>query len=259
MALVDPDGNAIFVSTLEVSLVRPAFMVPLGLFLTASVSVALLMSVRMATPAPEVAPSTVVLVPVAVPSLPAVPQVVAVPPVPEVPPVPVIPEVEPIATPRARVHGVIQDCARSAGYQVHTFENPAIEGLPELWLTSVYETHSEHGGKRHPMGNAEVHVVAPGEHILALSSYEPVTWNLSIGPDSTVREVLLWGYHEQLVAGAGDIPVRHVAGPSCGYRWPYTGGGCDTGALVAAVEAAAGQPIQHFAGCYRASDFVIQH
>jgi hypothetical protein len=108
------------------------------------------------------------------------------------------------------------------------------------------------------MGRAQVKMHAPGEHVLALASYEPVTWDLSLGPNSQVREILVWGYHQQVVVGAGEIPVRQVAGPSCGYSWPYNNGGCDTEELVASVEAAAGQRVQHFEGCYRASELLFR-
>lgn len=148
---------------------------------------------------------------------------------------------------------VILDCAVDQGYEVDTWESGASGGVP-LWVASVYETHGNHGGGVHPMGSATVDFALPGAHALALASYEPVTWNLSIGPDTELQAIYVAGYHEQVVLGAGSVPVIEVDA-TCGYSLPDDGGGCDTDALIAAFEAAAGQPVTRFDGCYQATDF----
>jgi hypothetical protein len=162
-------------------------------------------------------------------------------------------EPEPEAVEPSALGDVILDCAVDAGYQVDTWLGEAAE--QGLWLASVYETHSNHGGGSHPMGEATVHFDLPGDHVLALASYEPVTWQLELGAQAGVTEIVVFGYHEQVVDGAGNIPITYVADPSCGYSWPYNGGGCDTTELVDAVEAETGRLLSRFDGCYRATDF----
>jgi len=148
---------------------------------------------------------------------------------------------------------VVLDCATDAGYEVDTWLGEASEQA--VWLAAVYETHSNHGGGVHPMGEASVVFDLPGDHVLALSSYEPVTWNLELGADAGLTEIVVFGYHEQIVEGAGDIPVTFYGDPACGYSLPYNGGGCDTDELIDAVEAETGRSLSRFDGCYRATEF----
>ncbi|MCA9568300.1 MAG: hypothetical protein KC656_10670 [Myxococcales bacterium] len=233
-------------------MVRPVFLVPLVLL---GCSESLASSRAAVEPAPVAKPAPPSL-PVVVPTpIEVVPTPIEVVPV-EEPVVPVVP-VEPTAE-VLRHPGVIQDCDRGAGYKVSSFENPAVDGRPTLWLTSLYESRVERPGPERTMGRATVRVEAPGAHILAFSAYEPMVWDIEVGPDSKVEQILLWGYHDQYVTGVKGVKVRDMNGPSCGYSWPYNNGGCDTAELVATVEAAVGQPIQRFEGCYRASELIIQ-
>ena len=67
---------------------------------------------------------------------------------------------------------------------------------PELHVVGVYESA---GGK------ASVKVDRPGKLVtLVLSSYEPVTWDVSVAPNSQVAQVVLGGYHRQAVKGLPD-------------------------------------------------------
>ncbi len=98
---------------------------------------------------------------------------------------------------------VITDCATSAGYQVDTWLGAApAPGDPAVWVGAVYETHGNHSGNNHPMGQATVRFDLPGRNVLVLSSYEPVTWNLSLGPSAALERILVYGYPRQVVVGA---------------------------------------------------------
>jgi hypothetical protein len=150
---------------------------------------------------------------------------------------------------------VILDCDVESGYEVDQWRDSDPSGAG-LWIGAVYQTHGEHSGDNHPVGTATVDFSLPGSHVLALSSYEPVDWVLTVGPDTTLEKVLLFGYHQQTLSAPEGLAVEYVEGPACGYAWPGDDQGCDTEGLVAAAEAAAGLPLAGFDGCYDASDFV---
>ncbi|MCA9493889.1 MAG: hypothetical protein KC621_28360 [Myxococcales bacterium] len=157
-------------------------------------------------------------------------------------------EVTPVVDP------VIVDCDTRAGYEVDTWQADSA-GDTQLWLAGVYQTHGDHRGGVHPMGEAQVTFDLPGSHVIALSSYEPVTWNVRIGPDSRVEKIIVVGYLDQVVNADPNIPVEIYENTACGYSLPYNGGGCDTDELIAAVERAAGLPLTRFDGCYDATTF----
>ena len=104
--------------------------------------------------------------------------------------------------------------------------------------------------------------------VLALSSYEPVEWNLQVSPDTTLISVLINGYHTQSVVGLPPgVPVEIRSheqqsgnfGAACGYEYPYTnGGGCDTNALVTGLQQFTGLSLTSFAGCYQKSSFTLE-
>ncbi|MCA9495265.1 MAG: hypothetical protein KC621_35295 [Myxococcales bacterium] len=149
---------------------------------------------------------------------------------------------------------VIQDCAIREGYEVNTwFAQTTCE--PGLWIAGIYEARSDHSGNVHPMGEVSVTFDVPGQHVLALSSYEPVTWNVRVGPDTELRAILVAGYYEQVVRGT-DVPIQRVSGPVCGYSYPYNGQGCNTDALIEGFENAVGLRTTRFDGCYRATEMV---
>ena len=131
---------------------------------------------------------------------------------------------------------------------------PAHCGSPELHVIGVYETSSNHSADNHPAGDARVAIERPGDHILALSAYEPTNWHVRLAAGATVRAVQLFGYHAQTVDLA-NVPVTR--GTACGYSYPYNGGGCDTNELLALAERQAGTRVTTFHGCYQASDWTL--
>ena len=131
---------------------------------------------------------------------------------------------------------------------------PARCGSPEVHVIGIYETSSAHDTNNHPVGDARVTIERLGDHILVLSAYEPTSWHISLATGATVRAVQLFGYYTQTV----DLTnVRVTQGTACGYSYPYNGGGCDTNALLATVEAQTGAHVTTFHGCYQASDWTL--
>lgn len=145
---------------------------------------------------------------------------------------------------------VIRDCDTDAGYEVDTAEW-TVEGEPTLWLASVYEAAV--GG-----GAGSVTFDLPGTHVLALSSYEAVDWEVTVGPDTELQGIYVFSYDPSTVRAPAGVPVTHVPWVGCGYSLPYNGGGCDTDAFLAEVEAAVGLPVHRFDGCYDASTVVYE-
>jgi len=129
---------------------------------------------------------------------------------------------------------------------------------PELHILSAYEpTYS---------GQINVHIDRPTEMTLVLSSYEPVNWVVTIGPNTQVNKVLLNGYHSQMITIDSSIPVETRSydqtssdfGSSCGYSLPYNGGGCDTNMLLNGVTYYTGLNWTSFNGCYTAEQFLLE-
>lgn len=130
---------------------------------------------------------------------------------------------------------------------------------PELHILSVYEPN--------PRGTPiYVTINRETEMELVLSSYEPAEWIITTAANTVIDRILANGYNQQVVTVAGGIPVetRTVAdgtgywGYPCGYSWPYNGGGCDTGLMVAALESYTGLTTSSFTGCYNASAFLLE-
>jgi hypothetical protein len=156
---------------------------------------------------------------------------------------------------------VILDCAVDAGYQVYSWQASDV-GRTALHLVSVYETMSA-GSQQHPQGQAHVDVRLRGSNVLALSAYEPTHWTVDVAPGARLQKIVVLGYHEQAVSAPPRVQVEihdtTTGSPyaHCGYSLPYNGGGCDTDALIADVEALTGLALSSFNGCYQASQFVL--
>jgi hypothetical protein len=127
---------------------------------------------------------------------------------------------------------------------------------PELHILSAYE----------PSGSTiAVHIARNTQMTVVLSSYEPVHWIVTVDPGAVVDEILLNGYHAQTLSAPSNIPYQARSydqnysnfGSSCGYSFPYNGGGCDTNQLIAGVEFHTGLDWTSFTGCYTASEFLI--
>ena len=139
--------------------------------------------------------------------------------------------------------------------QVYTFSNST--GEPELVILSVYEPTS---------GTVDVDIQRNSEMVVLLSSYEPVTWTLTNSGGATLNKILVNGYHSQYINAPSGVPTEVRSydqgtgnfGGSCGYSWPYNGGGCDTNHLVSGVQSYTGLTVTDFTGCYTGSAFVVK-
>jgi hypothetical protein len=152
--------------------------------------------------------------------------------------------------PTGETGDVILDCNTDAGYEVDT-SVWEVQGEPTLWLASVYEASVGNGA-------ATVDFTLPGSHVLALSSYESVDWTVSVGPDTELTGIYVFGYEPSTVSAPRGVPVVIVPQSGCGYSLPYNGGGCDTDDLLAEVESTVGLPVHRFDGCYDASTVVYE-
>jgi hypothetical protein len=129
---------------------------------------------------------------------------------------------------------------------------------PELHILSAYE--SSHNG------TVSVHIDRPTQMTVVLSSYEPVLWVVTTGPNTQVDKILLNGYHSQTISLNSSIPFETRSydqtvsnfGYWCGYALPYNGGGCDTNQLLNGVTSYTGLDWTSFNGCYSASQFLLE-
>jgi len=144
----------------------------------------------------------------------------------------------------------------------------ALEGVCTSETPSVYDG---------PCGARELHVIGQYQPaggtvtvtvarlgapvVLALSSYEPTTWNVVIEPGAVVERILLDGYNTQTVVAPATVPVDNRSGGpgpiACAYRWPSDTGGCDTVGLVASLFTATGLRPTSFIGCYEGSSYRV--
>jgi hypothetical protein len=150
----------------------------------------------------------------------------------------------------------------AGGDSVNVVSQPGDVCGNELHLIGVYETHGNHGGGVHPAGAATVHVERKGSSILALSSYEPVHWTVTVADGVVLEKVILNGYHDQTADVPAGVPVEVHAGPdgslgAYAYAWPAAEGGSDTPALVDALVGITGRALTSFNGCYQASSFTL--
>ena len=145
---------------------------------------------------------------------------------------------------------------------------PTCEGMAWLWSADAPEDPELHviGVYEPAEGTVTVTLDRPTESVLALSAYEPVDWVVEITEGTTLSEIIVSGYEEQTVTGPDEVPItlRTYAqtgsyfGSSCGYSLPYTGGGCDTDALIATLEGHTGLELSSFSGCYTGAGFTLR-
>lgn len=173
-------------------------------------------------------------------------------------------------------------------YEVDRFEAPPMEG-DVIHAIGIYEGGSNHGPDRHPREDVTVEIEEQeGRSVyLALSSYEPVRWNITGPGAAAVKGVYLTGYHAQNVIGVAhakvidrsaerteDATLRDrdgdggwgvetpiYSGPiSCTYTYAEpSGGGCDSAwRFLANARALFSVPIASFTGIYNAQHFRIR-
>lgn len=132
----------------------------------------------------------------------------------------------------------------------------------ELHLIGVYEARSDHSGGYHPQGDIAVNIQRQGVPlVLVLSAYEPVTWHLNLEPGVIIEKIILNGYHDQIIAGAGNILVEEYSAEGTGKtlsdyhpsRWS-----AETPNLIRPLEKMTQASFSSFQGCYRGTSFTLK-
>jgi hypothetical protein len=93
---------------------------------------------------------------------------------------------------------------------------------------------------------------SPQPIVLVLCSYEPVQWQLKMEPGARLDAVLVGGYHDSSVLGAGDARVLKM-----GRYYAYQQEGADFAALQREVSRWVGRPISLFQTGYRGNSYTV--
>ncbi len=82
-------------------------------------------------------------------------------------------------------------------------------------------------GGYHPTGTINIQIERKNQPvILALSSYEPVHWNITLVKEVKLEKVIINGYHDQEISGISGIPIEEFSYKETGgylgkfaYQW----------------------------------------
>jgi hypothetical protein len=124
----------------------------------------------------------------------------------------------------------------------------------QIEAVSVYEAVAVHSPRiPRPRGPVTVLVRAgPRPVVLVLSSHQAVQWELTLAPGAALRAVLLSGYGESSVTGAGDALVTSIGGF---YAFKY--GSPEFKHLESEVMRCTGRHISTFQSVYAGKSFEI--
>jgi hypothetical protein len=124
----------------------------------------------------------------------------------------------------------------------------------QVEAVSVYEAVAVHSPPiRRPRGRVTVLVRAGSRPVvLVLSSHQAVQWELTLAPGAALRAVLLSGYGESGVAGAGDALVTSIGG-----FYAFKQGSAEFKHLEGEVMRCTGRHIGTFQSVYAGRSFEI--
>jgi len=108
---------------------------------------------------------------------------------------------------------------------------------------------------RSPESADPVSVVVRETHrpvVLVLSSHQAVHWQIAVAPGAALSAVLLSGYGESTVAGAGGAPVASIGG-----FYAFKRGSAEFKHLEKEVRRCTGRNIERFQSEYAGHSFVI--
>jgi len=88
--------------------------------------------------------------------------------------------------------------------------------------------------------------------VLVLSAHQTVEWQLDVAPDAMLEAVLLSGYGESMVAGAGDALVASIGG-----FYAFKRGSAEFRHLEDEVLRCTGRNIENFQSVYAGHSFEI--
>ena len=126
----------------------------------------------------------------------------------------------------------------------------------ELHVVGIYEGFTKSEGKIHG-GRALVTVNRPGKQVtLVLVSYDPVTWDVSLGKDTKLEKVILGGSHRAAVKGIPErVEVVEAFRGAKNATLPFYTYKIETPgfrSLVEVIATTTGRKIANFTGSYRA-------
>lgn len=125
--------------------------------------------------------------------------------------------------------------------------------VSRMEAVGVYQGSAPTAGARgHKTGHVEVRVRRGKPIILVLSSYEPVRWKVVQEPGAKVVSVLLSGYYQSEVVGAGNARVVNT-----GSSYSYEAGSSNQAALYRQTALYTGKTIDSFQGKYEGSVFTV--
>ncbi|RZL37905.1 MAG: hypothetical protein EOP35_07265 [Rubrivivax sp.] len=128
-------------------------------------------------------------------------------------------------------------------------QNAQVEGV------GIYEAREKiaQPGQSRSTGRVVVNVRrSPRPLVLVLCSYEPVQWQLRLEPGAKLGAVLVSGYYDSTVVGAGDARVLKI-----GSIHAYKQEGPEFAALQREVSRWAGRPISLFQSGYSGVSFSV--
>ncbi|MDI9639309.1 hypothetical protein QM565_26745 [Geitlerinema splendidum] len=136
-------------------------------------------------------------------------------------------------------------------------------GGPELHVVGIYEARSDHSANNRQVGVVRVNVERQNQPmVLALSSYEPVEWQLNLAPNVQIEKIILNGYHDQTIVGAENIPVEEYSYEGTGTSFsdfPHSWTGDFANAvMIPQLQALTGRSLTSFQGCYRGTEFSLR-
>ena len=88
--------------------------------------------------------------------------------------------------------------------------------------------------------------------VLVLSSHQAVQWELTVEPGATLRAVLLSGFGESTVKGAGDATISSIGG-----YYAFKHGSPEFKHLESEVMRCTGRPIGSLQSVYAGKSFEI--
>jgi|SRR5882672_2141705 len=92
----------------------------------------------------------------------------------------------------------------------------------------------------------------PRPVVLVLSSHQTVRWEIALAPNATLSAVLLSGYGESTVAGAGGAPVSSIGG-----FYAFKRGSAEFRHLESEVRRCTGRKIERFQSEYAGHRFEV--
>lgn len=129
-----------------------------------------------------------------------------------------------------------------------------ISRASQIEAVSVYEAVAMRAPSMHlKQGPVRVVVRTTTQPVvLVLSSHQTVDWNVELAPGAKLQAVLLSGYGESTVAGAGDAMVASIGG-----FYAFKRGSAEFRHLEDEVKRCTGRNIEHFQSVYSGNAFEI--